>query len=385
MSIYLDNAATTPLSAEVFAEMKPYFFHEFANPSSAHAAGRHARQAIEQSRSQIADWLNTSPEHIFFTSGGTEADNMAILSAIYTQKIRVVITSRLEHHAVLNTLKRAERDGLIKLVFLSNDEKGNLSLKELDRLLDAQAEQVLISLMHGNNEIANLNPIYEIADLAEHYGAVFHCDTIQTMGHFRYDVRQMTPDFLVGSAHKFHGPKGTGFLYSRLPKQLTTLITGGAQENGKRAGTENVAGILGMAAAFQEAYLKLDEYEQHLKHLKAKLIAGLSAYGEFSFNGNSAEIDKSLSTVLSISVPDGVSNGNLLQHLDLSDIYASGGSACSGNGLSHVISALQAQNKRNTIRFSFSRYNTEHEIDQVLAVIQQYARQQDFESILRSA
>jgi len=385
MSIYLDNAATTPLSADVFAEMKPYFFHEFANPSSTHTAGRHARQAIEESRNHIADWLNTSPEHIFFTSGGTEGDNMAILSAIYTQKIRVVITSRLEHHAVLNTLKKAEREGLIKLVFLSNDENGNLSLTELDRLLDEQAEPVLLSLMHGNNEIANLNPIYEIADLAEHYGAVFHCDTVQTMGHYRYDVRQITPDFLVGSAHKFHGPKGVGFLYSRSPEQLIPVINGGSQERGKRAGTENVAGIVGMAAAFQEMYLKLDEHENHIRELKAKLINGLSIYPEIDFNGNSADLNGSLSTVLSISVQNGISSGSLLQHLDLADIYASGGSACSGNGLSHVISALQPKNERDNVRFSFSRYNTNAEIENVLLAIQRYARRYDFESILRSA
>ena len=369
MSIYLDNAATTPLSNEVYTQMEPFIFNSFANPSSTHTAGRNARYAVELSRKIIAEQLNTEAENIFFTSGGTEADNMAILSAINANNIQLVITSKLEHHAVLNTLAKAESEGKVKLVFLENDENGVVSLQQLDSLLQA-SPQALISLMHANNEIGNINPIADIADLADHYGAIFHCDTVQSLGHYHYNSKLLCPDYLIGSAHKFHGPKGIGFLYVREPKNLKSLINGGSQERGKRAGTENVCGIVGMAAALQQAYDKLNEHENHLKNIKTKLINGLSEIPGFFFNGLSGKVEESLSTVLSVSVPQRL--GNLLGILDQAEIYASGGSACSGNKPSHVISAISPQLDQSVIRFSFSRYNTAFEIEEVISQIKHH-------------
>jgi len=384
MSIYLDNAATTPLSSEVFTKMEPFLFNSFANPSSTHTAGRNARYAVELSRKIIAENLNTTAEHIFFTSGGTEGDNMAILSAIHANKIKVVITSRLEHHAVLNTLRKAENDGLILIKYLDNDAQGRISLTQLNSLLDG-TDQVLISLMHANNEIANLNPLEEIADLAEHYGAIFHSDTVQSIGHYHYDTRLLCPDYLVGSAHKFHGPKGVGFLYAKQPESLKSIINGGSQERGKRAGTENVSGIVGAAAAIQDIYQNQVEHESYLKSLKSTLINGLSVLPEITFNGESANINDSLSTVLSVSFPQSLTEFNLLETLDAAGIYASGGSACSGNNTSHVISSLSALSNKNTIRFSFSKYNTISEIEKVITVVKNYFQPSHNQSNLQSA
>ena len=382
MSIYLDNAATTPLASEVFTAMKPFIFESFANPSSAHALGRYAREAVERSREIIADTLYTEPGNIFFTSGGTEGDNTALLSAVYNHNIRVVITSRLEHYAVLNTLKALADSGIIRLVYLENDSKGKLSLTELDTLLKNE-EPALISLMHGNNEIGNLNPILEIADLAEHHGAIFHSDTVQTIGHIDINTRQLAPDFLVGSAHKLHGPKGVGFLYAKEPANLRAFIKGGGQESGKRAGTENVAGIVGMAAALQHAYDNQNLYETHIHSLKKRLLNGLTSLSEINFNGYSDHPDKSLSTVLSVSLPALPNGADLLRTLDRAGIFVSGGSACSSNHSSHVIEALGTGKNEETIRFSFSRFNTEAEIDEVVAQLNSlYCNRQEQSNLL---
>lgn len=365
MKIYLDNAATTPLSIDVFKAMEPYFFENFGNPSSTHEHGRRAKSILDESRATIADLLNTDPDHIIFTSGGTEADNTAILSAIRSNKIKVAITTPFEHHAVLNTLKTLERDGEIRLFYLEHDKKGNLSLTHLDRLL-ATSEKAFVSVMHGNNEIGNLNDIDEIGEVCRKYGAVFHSDTVQTMGQYRYDTKKLNADFLVGSAHKFHGPKGVGFLYKRSLDAVRPLINGGSQERGQRSGTENITGIVGLAKALELAYLNRDNYQSHIRSLKQRMISRLTdSIPGLSFNGNSALKDQSLSTVLSISIPESA-NGQLpLIYLDQHNICASGGSACSSRSTtgSHVLSALGDNFERNTIRFSFSRYNTGEEID----------------------
>ncbi|SES02846.1 cysteine desulfurase family protein [Pedobacter rhizosphaerae] len=368
MNIYLDNAATTPLSREAFLEMEPFLFGSFGNPSSSHSLGRISRLALEKSRATIAGYLNAEPAQIIFTSGGTEADNTAIQSSI-AAGVKRVITSALEHHAVLNTLKVAERENKIELVYLENDHKGNISITALDRLLQDE-KPTLISLMHGNNEIGNLNPILDIADLAEHYGAIFHSDTVQTMGHIRYNTRLLGPDFLVGSAHKFHGPKGVGFLYAKDPGKVLPLISGGSQENRKRGGTENVAGIVGMAAALAKSYQHLDRHEAYILFLKERLINGLRDIPGIHFNGLSANLEQSLSTVLSISADQNDRDVDLLTLLDQEGICASGGSACSSGNPSHVIQALGGKAGQDTLRFSFSRYNTGSEIDRLLSVIQ---------------
>lgn len=363
MRIYLDNAATTPLSIDVFKAMEPYFFENFGNPSSTHYHGRQAKSILDNSRSVIADLLNTDPDHIIFTSGGTEADNTAILSAIYSHQIKVAITTPFEHHAVLNTLKTLERNGEIKLIYLEHDQQGNLSLSHLDRVL-ATHTKALVSVMHGNNEVGNLNNIEEIGEVCRKYGAIFHSDTVQTMGQYQYDTKTLNADFLVGSAHKFHGPKGVGFLYKKSLDSLRPLINGGSQERAQRSGTENITGIVGLAKALELAYQNRDNYQSHIIGLKQRMIEQLSAkIPDVKFNGNSAITYLSLSTVLSVSVPDTVLSP--LIYLDQHGICASGGSACSSRSTtgSHVLAALGDNFERSTIRFSFSRYNTKEEID----------------------
>jgi cysteine desulfurase len=365
MRVYLDNAATTPLSIDVFKAMEPYFFENFGNPSSTHYHGRQAKTILENSRSTIADLLNTDPDHIIFTSGGTEADNTAILAGIRSNGIKVAITTAFEHHAVLNTLKTLERDKEITLVYLEHDQDGNLSLPHLERLLSSN-EKVFVSVMHGNNEVGNLNDIEEIGSVCRKYGAVFHSDTVQTMGQYHYDTQKLNADFLVGSAHKFHGPKGVGFLYKKSLTSLRPFINGGSQERGQRSGTENITGIVGLAKALELAYLNRDNYQLHITGLKQRMIDRLSArIPDIRFNGNSAKTDQSLSTVLSLSVPEPENGLSPLIYLDQQNICASGGSACSSRSAtgSHVLKALGDTFERSTIRFSFSRYNTSEEID----------------------
>ena len=365
MRIYLDNAATTPLSLDVFQAMQPYFFENFGNPSSAHAYGRAAKNALEKSRSTIADLLNTAPDHIIFTSGGTEADNAAILSAIRTDTIKFAVTTPFEHHAVLNTLRTLEKEGEIELAYLEHDEKGNLSISHLDQLL-ATHEKAFVSVMHGNNEVGNLNDIEEIAEVCRKYGAVFHSDTVQTMGQYQYDTQQFKADFLVGSAHKFHGPKGVGFLYKRSAEVIRPHINGGSQEKSQRSGTENLTGIVGLAKALELAYSNKDNYQHHISNLKNRMIEQLvHQIPGLRFNGNSADPKLSLSTVLSVSLPELTNGDSPLNYLDEHGICASGGSACSSRSAtgSHVLSALGGNFGRNTIRFSFGRYNTAEEID----------------------
>ena len=365
MRIYLDNAATTPLSKEVFQAMEPFIFENFGNPSSTHSYGRYARTAVEDSRRTIADLLNTTPSQLIFTSGGTEADNTAILSSIRSSGIRVAITTQLEHHAVLNTLAYLRNNGEIKLIYLNHDDKGNISIQDLEDLLAAN-ERAFVSTMHGNNEIGNLNPIDEIAEVCCRYGAIFHTDTVQTMGQYKYDTQKLKADFLVGSAHKFHGPKGVGFLYKSTADKLKPLINGGSQERGQRSGTENVSGIVGLAKALELSYANSDLYQQQIGNLKQKMIMDLlKKIPGIRFNGNSADYN-SLKTVLSVSLPDLANGLSPITYLDQHNICVSGGSACTSATGSHVLTALGNDFDRTTIRFSFSKYTTENEIDEVI-------------------
>lgn len=365
MRIYLDNAATTPLSKEVFQAMEPYIFENFGNPSSSHSYGRQARTAIESSRKVIADLLNTTPSQIIFTSGGTEADNTAILSTIRSNGIKRAITTRLEHHAVLNTLEYLQKNGEINLIYLNHDARGNIAVEELEQLLSA-GEKAFVSTMHGNNEIGNLNDIHAIGELCCRYGAIFHTDTVQTMGQYKYDTQRLKADFLVGSAHKFHGPKGVGFLYRKANDKFTSLIMGGAQERGQRSGTENVSGIVGLAKALELSYADADLNQQRIGTLKQKMIRDLrNTIPDVIFNGNSAEL-YSLKTVLSVSLPENATFQSPITYLDQHDICVSGGSACTSASGSHVLSALGNSHGRSAIRFSFSKFNTEREIDQVI-------------------
>lgn len=362
-TIYFDNAATTPLAKEVFYEMTPYLLEHFGNPSSHHEHGRAARRAIEQARQTVARLINASPEEIIFTSGGTEAHNTVLVSIIQNHQIKQVITSRFEHHAVLNTLENLEKTGQIKLLFIDHDNQGNLNLSHLEILLSNEVPS-LVSIMHANNEIGNINDIDAIGNICKAANAIFHTDTVQTIGHFKLDVKAQPIDVLACSAHKFHGPKGIGFLYCKSGLKLSGLLHGGSQERKLRAGTENIPGIVGLAKALELANVQLYENHQYVQSLKDRLITRLiNLIPGISFNGNSAIADKSLYTVLSVSLPTASIVEDPLQFLDTHHISVSGGSACSTGFASHVLKAINADTSRYAVRFSFSRYNTVEEID----------------------
>ncbi|WP_339902232.1 cysteine desulfurase family protein [uncultured Cyclobacterium sp.] len=371
-SLYFDNAATTSLDERVLEEMLPYLKSNFGNPSSAHSHGRDARAALEKARKKIAGLLNVSPGEIIFTSGGTEADNMAICGAIATYDIKHIITSPIEHHAVLHVAEQLAEKQNIKLSLLDCDKEGRLNMEQLTKLLESEPNS-LVSLMHGNNEIGNLNDINKIADLCERHNSYFHSDTVQTMGHYPLDLKTIPIHSLSGSAHKFHGPKGVGFIYINKNKKIDPLIYGGGQERSFRGGTENVAGIIALAKALELSYENQASHAEEILAVKTyfrdqiiKAILGVT------FNGLSANLDESLYTILNVSFPPSESNeGMLLFHLDLNGISVSGGSACSSGAQlgSHVLNALGTNPGRENVRFSFSRFNTKAEVDRVIKTL----------------
>ncbi|RYE33358.1 MAG: cysteine desulfurase [Sphingobacteriaceae bacterium] len=371
MRIYLDNAATTSLDKEVFNAMIPYLLEHYGNPSSHHQQGQQVRKAIEECRITIANLLNALPEEIIFTSGGTEADNMAIFSAVYSQKIANVITTRFEHHAVLHTLNSLQSKGLIKVNFIRHDTKGTLDLDHLEQLLQTSPRS-LVSVMHANNEIGNLNDIERISELCAQNNALFHSDTVQTIGHYSYDLQKLKVHFLAASAHKFHGPKGVGFIFCRQGIKLTQLIHGGGQENQLRAGTENISGIIGLTKALELAYKHLEEHQQYVQGLKSYMIECLlNEVPGIRFNGNSAAVSKSLYTILNVGLPVPNNAQNLLRCLDELEISVSGGSACSTGSVSHVLQAISTDRSCDNIRFSFSKLNSRQEIDLVIKALNQ--------------
>ncbi len=364
MRVYLDNAATTQIDPEVLKEVYRVMENSYGNPSSIHSYGREARTVVEKARKTIAILLHASPSEIFFTSGGTEADNMAIRCAVTDLGIRHAITSQLEHHAVLHTLKALEKAGAIKLSFVEADENGNINLNHLEKLLQ-ENERSLVSLMHANNEIATLTDIEKVGILCEQYHAVFHTDTVQTMGHYPHDVSKLKVHFLVGAAHKLHGPKGVGFIYINHKIKINPLIFGGSQERNMRGGTENIYGIAGFAKALQLAYAEMETHKNHILGLKTYMVQQLlDAIPDVRFNGETGS-EKSLYTVLNVSFPEMEMAEMLLFSLDIAGISASGGSACSsGTDIgSHVLTGIGANPLRPAIRFSFSKYNTREEID----------------------
>lgn len=367
MRIYLDNAATTPLDAEVLKAMYELMESHYGNPSSIHAHGREVRALIEKARKVIASLLGASPSEFFFTSGGTEADNMAIRCGIIDYGIKHVITSVIEHHAVLHTLQALEKSGQIKLSYVSIDKKGVVDYHHLEELLSSN-ERSFVSLMHANNELGTLADIERIGELCEQYQAIFHCDTVQTIGHYRHDLSRLKVHFLVCAAHKLHGPKGVGFLYINHRIKINPMIFGGSQERNMRGGTENVYGIAGMAKALEIAYSQMEEHHEYIQGLKSYMMQELLRnIPGIEFNGE-IDAEKSLYTVLNVSFPETELAEMLLFSLDISGISASGGSACSSgtNIGSHVLNGIQANPNRPAVRFSFSKYNTKEEIDQVV-------------------
>lgn len=366
MRVYFDNAATTAMDDRVIEAMLPYMKLHYGNPSSVHSHGRQVRSAIEKARKKVAELLNASPSEIFFTSGGTEADNTAIVCGIETYGIKHAITSPIEHHAVLHTLEECAKKGKVKLSLLDVNSKGEVDLSQLEELFQANPNS-LVSLMHANNEIGNINDLMAIGELARFYGAFFHSDTVQTIGHYVHDLKTLPLDSLVAGGHKFHGPKGSGFLYVKKDRKIHPFIHGGAQERNMRGGTENVIGIIGIAKALELAYEDMDSHKTHVEALKKRFMGLLKEnIPGIEFNGLSADLEKSLYTVLNVSLPPSEENrGMLLFNLDLNGVSASGGSACSSGATvgSHVLRTLGHNPERESVRFSFSRFNTSEEVD----------------------
>ena len=364
--IFLDNAATTPLDSEVLSVMTSVMADHFGNPSSIHAEGRRARAQIEAARKTVANALNCSIGEIFFTSGGTEANNMALKNAVRDLGVTRIISSPLEHHCVLHSLDSIQASGAASVEMVKIKEDGHVDLEDLRRLLEVDAGKTLVSLMHSNNEIGNLLPLEEVSVLCAAAGALFHCDTVQTMGYYPIDLDQAKVSFLSGSAHKFYGPKGIGFVYINNDNIIKPYLDGGAQERNMRGGTENIYGIVGLATALEKALAERDERMAKMRELKTYFIEKISAaYPQVAFNGDP---ERSHVKVLSVSFPPSDKGDLLLMNLDLNGIAASGGSACS-SGIdvgSHVIGHLHPDSPRHTIRFSFSHHNTRAEIDEVV-------------------
>lgn len=363
MKAYLDNAATTPMASEVIDEMITVMRNAFGNPSSTHAFGREVKAKIERSRRSIAKILNVTPSEIIFTSGGTEADNLAIRSSLKTMGLKHAITTDIEHHAVLDTLEQVCREGRVKLSKVRLDNKSYIDMEHLEDLLKNN-ERSFVSLMHANNEIGNMIDLEFVGNLCKKYNAVFLSDTVQTMAHFPFDFEKLNIQFATCSAHKFHGPKGVGFLYVNKNLNIPSMITGGGQERGMRAGTENVYGIVGLAKALDIGNKHVNDHIKHITELKFYMMEEFEQKIKgVRFNGDPK--GNSLYTVLNVSLPPNPKSGMLLFNLDIMGIACSGGSACSSGAStgSHVLNGIGADINRQAIRFSFSRYTTKEEID----------------------
>ncbi|MGW9686872.1 cysteine desulfurase family protein [Flagellimonas sp. 2504JD1-5] len=377
--VYLDNAATTQVREEVIAKMQEALALYYGNPSSTHSFGRSAKTAVERARKTIAKILNAHPSEIIFTSGGTEADNMILRCAVRDLGVETIITSKIEHHAVLHTAEELEKEYPISLKFVDLDEDGNPKIEHLKELLTTDDSKKLVSLMHVNNEIGNIIDIHAIGELCKENGALFHSDTVQSVGHYPWDVQNTSVDFFTAAAHKFHGPKGIGFAFIRKNSGLKPMIFGGSQERGFRAGTEPFHNIVGLEEAFVQAYEHLDEEISFVKGLKRHFVEKIQQeIPEALFNGLSGDLDKSTYTLVNVRLPfDKQKALMLLFHLDIKGIACSKGSACqSGSNMgSHVLNGILsgAELEKPSLRFSFSMYNTKEEIDYTIGVLKEFA------------
>ncbi len=378
-NVYLDNAATTQVRKSVIDKMHEALEQQYGNPSSTHAFGRPAKSAIEKARKAIAKILNAHPSEIIFTSGGTEADNMILRSAVRDLGIKTIITSKIEHHAVLHTAEELAKDYQISVEYVDLDSCGNPDLSHLKELLKADDGKKLVSLMHINNEIGNKIDIDAICELCQEHNALFHSDTVQSIGHYHWDVQKTPVDFMTAAAHKFHGPKGIGFAFIRKNSGINPLIFGGAQERGLRAGTEPLQNIVGLEAAFLSAYENLDSEREYIEGLKQHFLERLKKdLPGAKFNGYCDDLDRSTYTIVNVCLPfDEQKSLMLLFHLDLKGIACSKGSACqSGSDQgSHVLTEiLSAEDlKKPSLRFSFSFYNNKEEIDYVVDVLKEFS------------
>ncbi len=377
--VYLDNAATTQVRPEVIAKMQEALTEFYGNPSSTHSFGRSAKTAVEKARKTIAKTLNAQPSEIIFTSGGTEADNMILRCAVRDLEVKTIITSKIEHHAVLHTAEELEKEYGIALWFVELDAFGNPDLEHLKALLRQDNSKKLVSLMHVNNEIGNLVDIDAIGTLCHEHDALFHSDTVQSVGHYPWDVQKTSVDFFTAAAHKFHGPKGVGFAFIRKNSGLKPMIFGGSQERGYRAGTEPFHNIVGLEEAFIKAYENLEEETEYVKGLKQYFLEKVKeVLPGVDFNGHSGDLKKSTYTLANVRLPFDKQKGlMLLFHLDIKGVACSKGSACqSGSNLgSHVLTQIlpQEELEKPSIRFSFSKYNSKEELDYVVGVLKEFS------------
>lgn len=370
--IYFDNAATTPLDKEVLEAMLPYMTEKFGNPSSIYSYGRETRLAIENARKSVARLLNAHPGEIFFTSGGTESNNTAILSAIRDLGCQHIITSPIEHHAVLHTVEHYDHANQVTSSYVKLLSNGHVDLDDLEEQLATHEERCLVSLMHANNEIGNLLDIDAVGNLCKRYNAIFHSDCVQTVGHYPLDLRKTPVHFISSAGHKFHGPKGVGMLYVNDNIKVQPFIFGGGQERNMRAGTENLYGIIGFAKALELAVANMEKDSSYIQSLKTYMIEQLRKNIKgIQFNGDTE--GRSLYTVLSVAFPKTEKSEMILFNLDINNICASGGSACSSGADqgSHVIRAINNNPNLVTVRFSFSKHNTKEEVDAVVGKLKE--------------
>jgi len=371
--VYFDNAATTPISDAVIEAMVPVLKQHYGNPSSIHAEGRSVRTLLESARRVVAQQIGASTADVFFTSGGTESNNMALKCAVRDLGVQRIISSPMEHHCVMHTIESLEKYQGVEVVLLPVDALGRIDINALEQALQAgQGKKTLVSLMHANNEIGTMIDLDAVSALCSHYNALFHTDTVQTIGHFPINVNHTKINFFSGAAHKFHGPKGVGFIYINPDSPIKPLMDGGAQERNMRGGTENVYGIVGLAKALEIASNELEARSNHIRDLRDYMRTQLQTqFPDIQFNGDLDGL--CLYTVLSVSFPPGPKNELLLLSLDIAGVSASGGSACSSGAEkgSHVLEAIGADPERKSIRFSFSHYNTREEVDFVVKQLAQ--------------
>ncbi len=377
-NVYLDNAATTQVRPSVITKMQEALSMNYGNPSSTHSYGRKAKTMVEQARKTIAKRLNAAPSEIIFTSGGTEADNMVLRCAVRDAGVKTLITTKIEHHAVLHTAEALAEEYNVALRFVELDSHGNPDLGHLEALLIEDDSKKLVSLMHINNEIGNVLDIKSVAALCKEHNALFHSDTVQSVGHFPMDVSEVPVDFFAAAAHKFHGPKGVGFAFIRKNTGIKPLIIGGSQERGYRAGTEAFHNIVGLEAAFEAAYENLSEEQKQVLELKKYFITELKkAIPEVAFNGWSGDVEHSTYTLVNVRIPVNAQKGlMLLFHLDMKGIACSKGSACqSGSAMgSHVLNEIldETEMAKPSLRFSFSMFNTKEELDYTIGVLKEF-------------
>jgi len=370
--IYFDNAATTALDPQVLEAMMPYLTDKFGNPSSIYSYGRETRMAIEAARKSVAKILNAHPAEIFFTSGGTESSNTAITASVRDLGCKHIITSPIEHHAVSHSVEYLDNMDVAKVSLVKLLPNGHIDLDDLEKLLAASEEKTLVTLMHANNEIGNILDMHAVGRLCKLYNAIFHSDTVQTVGHFPFDLRDTPVHFITGASHKFHGPKGVGILYINENVKIKPFVHGGAQERNMRAGTENLYGIVGFAKALEMATANYEEDSAHIGTLKYYMMDELKKHIKgVAFNGD--PLGRSLYTVLSVSFPKTEKSEMILFNLDINNICASGGSACTSGADqgSHVIRAINNNPNQVTVRFSFCKHNTKEEVDAVVAKLKE--------------